>query len=255
MKTSTLIRFAATFGCLGATLSACSSAESEVPGASGVPGKGTASSADPAADTAQSEPSRTSPTTTTTGTPTGPKPGLSTTREGARASCQKYIACLGETSAAQTGAAVNLYGDASNCWKGSDNDAIVCGQSCTRERETQGSRWGKNPSCGCEDTCSRAGYTCLPSGRCVAEKDASRERLRDADACQDRHRSCQRDSLLASCREDQKGRCHEQLIRYFECGRNAGANTPCMIDREGLVGLPGCLQEKQAYLSCERGSP
>jgi hypothetical protein len=252
MKTSSLVRFAAIFGCFGATLIACSSADPEVPGFSGATSTGTVAGS---ADTAQAEPSVPSPTTTTTGTVTDPKTPPSSTREGARVSCQKYVACLGETSAPQTGAAVNLYGDASNCWKGSENDAIVCGQSCTRERENQGNLWGKNPSCGCESTCSRAGYTCTPSGRCVDEKEANRERLRDADACQERHPSCQRDSLRNECRGAEVKSCEEQLIRYFECGRNAGANTPCMLDRQGMVGLTGCMQEKQAYLSCIQDRP
>ncbi len=44
--------------------------------------------------------------------------------------CEALIACVADIDATSAGPLVTLYGDASNCWKGSAADAEACGKAC-----------------------------------------------------------------------------------------------------------------------------
>lgn len=64
----------------------------------------------------------------------------STTKSSGKDACEKLIACVADISPSQAGGYVNLYGDASNCWKGSAGDAEACGKACEEELD-------KRPEC------------------------------------------------------------------------------------------------------------
>jgi hypothetical protein len=46
--------------------------------------------------------------------------------------CEALIACVADIEPSSAGALVTLYGDASNCWTGSDGDAAACGKACAK---------------------------------------------------------------------------------------------------------------------------
>lgn len=49
--------------------------------------------------------------------------------------CEALIACVADVDPGSAGALVTLYGDASNCWKGSASDAQACGKACAKDLE------------------------------------------------------------------------------------------------------------------------
>lgn len=49
--------------------------------------------------------------------------------------CETLIACVADIDPGSAGALVTLYGDASNCWKGSASDAEACGKACAKNLE------------------------------------------------------------------------------------------------------------------------
>ncbi len=50
----------------------------------------------------------------------------------AKSVCQALISCVAVASPESVGGLVQLYGDASPCWKGSATDADACGKACTK---------------------------------------------------------------------------------------------------------------------------
>lgn len=179
-------------------------------------------------------------------------PSIPTSAESAKAACQAYIGCLNDSSAPEVGATVALYGEASNCWKGSEQDALTCGKACAVARERVGSRWGKFATCGCKDSCVAAGNVCIPSGRCVNAEDAFRERMQDADACRSRQSTCS--GVDISCNSNVSSQCQELVAKYFECGRQQDSLT--CSDVSGFTTLehfPGCQSEAIAAFKCQHG--
>lgn len=85
-----------------------------------------------------------SATTRTTGlatedAPTDPVDGGAHADAAARAKpstpkgfCEALIACVADVEPTAAGGLVTLYGDASNCWKGSAADAEACGKACEK---------------------------------------------------------------------------------------------------------------------------
>jgi hypothetical protein len=61
--------------------------------------------------------------------------GGATVASQAKKACEALIACVADVDPATAGALVTLYGDASNCWKGSASDAEACGKACAKSLE------------------------------------------------------------------------------------------------------------------------
>lgn len=66
-----------------------------------------------------------------------------------RAECRQLLTCINQSTPAQGGATVALYGDDSPCWKGSEADAKNCGDACHVARANV-PRSKSASACGCE---------------------------------------------------------------------------------------------------------